>query len=173
MVGSEFKPSDYIWKELLCEDAVFHHQIDDDEDDFEFAIVDRDPDLSPFLADKIFNNSQIWSVFPIFNRVLLFVDGDECDSKPQYLTSLRFPIGKIMTEEPDNDNPPCSYSSKDELEGIPNEFTAFGIQNLSKHLQRLTEAEIVTVGGLELLVGRDNADGADDVHHPSTDIKYR
>ncbi|KAJ4959781.1 hypothetical protein NE237_019691 [Protea cynaroides] len=76
---------------------------DDNEDDFEFVVVGKDSDFSPVLADKIFDNGQIRPVFLIFNRALLFADGAESDFKP-------------------NDNPPCSSSFKDELEGIRTEF---------------------------------------------------
>ncbi|KAJ4966023.1 hypothetical protein NE237_017872 [Protea cynaroides] len=64
---------------------------DDKEDDFEFAVVGKDSDLSPIPADKIFDNGQIRPDFLIFNRALLFADGTKSDFKP-------------------NDNPPCSSS---------------------------------------------------------------
>ncbi|KAJ4960585.1 hypothetical protein NE237_020495 [Protea cynaroides] len=76
---------------------------DDNEDDFEFAVFGKDSNLSPVLADKIFDNGQIRPVFLIFNRALLFAEGAESDFKP-------------------NDNPPCSSSFEDELEGIQTKF---------------------------------------------------
>ncbi|XP_043725470.1 uncharacterized protein LOC122672027 [Telopea speciosissima] len=98
---------------------------DDDGDDFEFAVVRKDPDSSsPISADEIFYNGQIRPVYPVFNRDLLFAD-DDSKPLPKKPSPLRLPLGKLMLEERDNDNdndnhPSSSSSSEaDELEGIP------------------------------------------------------
>ncbi|XP_042500458.1 uncharacterized protein LOC122078510 [Macadamia integrifolia] len=96
-------------------------QEDVDDDDFEFAFVARDPDGSPISADEIFDNGQIRPIYPVFNQDLLFAD----DSKlPKKSSTLRLPLGKLMTEDRDFDNdnfnPPSSSSSEaDELDSLP------------------------------------------------------
>ncbi|KAI4343755.1 hypothetical protein L6164_011064 [Bauhinia variegata] len=44
----------------------------DDNDDFEFAFVCREPESSPVSADDIFYNGQIRPVYPVFDRNFLF-----------------------------------------------------------------------------------------------------
>ncbi|KAF8408264.1 hypothetical protein HHK36_007413 [Tetracentron sinense] len=90
---------------------------DDDDDDFEFAFFSRDPDASPISADEIFYNGEIRPIYPIFNRDLLFADGEDDDSKPPNVSSHRLSLRKLLIEE--RDTPSSSSSEADELDRIP------------------------------------------------------
>ncbi|XP_021984032.2 uncharacterized protein LOC110879809 [Helianthus annuus] len=89
---------------------------DDDEDDFEFAVVCNDVNSSSISTNEIF--------YPLFDRSLLLdVDPDqtnavnstaETDCKP--LGPLRLPLSKLFSE--DRDFGSSSSSEADELDGI-------------------------------------------------------
>ncbi|XP_010251254.1 PREDICTED: uncharacterized protein LOC104593196 [Nelumbo nucifera] len=89
-----------------------------DDDDFEFSFC-RDNDGSPISADEIFFNGQIRPIFPIFNRDLLFADGQDDDSQAPHASSIRLPLRKLLIEERDPNPPSSSSSEADELEGLP------------------------------------------------------
>ncbi|XP_010243035.1 PREDICTED: uncharacterized protein LOC104587216 [Nelumbo nucifera] len=109
--------SEYQSKEVQEQEQIEGDNDDkDDEDEFEFSFC-RDNDESPISADEIFFNGQIRPIFPIFNRDLLFSDGQDDDSKAPEVSSVRLPLRKLLIEER---NPPSSSSSEaDELDGIP------------------------------------------------------
>ncbi|KAA8530239.1 hypothetical protein F0562_004948 [Nyssa sinensis] len=89
---------------------------DDEDDDFEFALVRSDPDST---ADEIFYDGQIGPIFPIFNRDLLTDNGQDHDIKSDK-KALRIPLKKLFIEDRDEREPPSSSSSEaDELESIP------------------------------------------------------
>ncbi|KAJ4960350.1 hypothetical protein NE237_020260 [Protea cynaroides] len=125
-VAGRYRNDDELPKPLTSSNDQSPQQVDadnedEDDDDFEFAVVGRDFDSSPISADEMFFNGQIRPVFPLFNRDLLFADAHDDDSKThEKLSPLRAPLGKLMSEERDNDNPRSSSSSEaDELESIP------------------------------------------------------
>ncbi|XP_028778343.1 uncharacterized protein LOC114734858 [Neltuma alba] len=105
-------------------DGDAHHQ---DDDDFEFAFVCRDPHSSPVSADDIFYNGQIRPTYPIFDRSLL--DGVSSVSLTQNTDETgavrrrRLPLRKLMFEERETGS--CS-SSTSEAEDIDLDGVASG-----------------------------------------------
>ncbi|KAK9117154.1 hypothetical protein Sjap_016101 [Stephania japonica] len=95
---------------------------DKEEEDFEFSVVCRDADESlSITADEIFSNGQIRPIYPLFDRTLLFKDGDgeeSMESKMSGAGAVRIPLAKLLIEERD---PVASSSSSeaDELEAVP------------------------------------------------------
>ncbi|KAJ9140326.1 hypothetical protein P3X46_030986 [Hevea brasiliensis] len=96
---------------------------DDDEEEFEFAILCTEPDASPISADEIFYNGQIRPFYPVFNTALLTDDREEL-SKPSSAVSdnqtpkpIRLPLRKLFSEERETTS--CSSSEADELETVP------------------------------------------------------
>ncbi|XP_054822249.1 uncharacterized protein LOC129320713 [Prosopis cineraria] len=96
----------------------------EDDDDFEFAFVCRDPHSSPVSADDIFYNGQIRPMYPIFDRSLL--DGVSSVSLTQNTDETeavgrrRLPLRKLMFEERETGS--CSSSTSEaediDLEGV-------------------------------------------------------
>ncbi|XP_077210814.1 uncharacterized protein LOC143846265 [Tasmannia lanceolata] len=92
-------------------------------EDFEFALVSRDPVTFPISADDIFSNGQIRPIFPVFNQDLSISDrtsGDENPPEKKNQKSIRIDLRKLLIE--DRDNPSSSSSSNSEskeLAGIP------------------------------------------------------
>ncbi|XP_022738532.1 uncharacterized protein LOC111291174 [Durio zibethinus] len=95
---------------------------DNEDDDFEFAFVCREPEASPISADEIFYNGQIRPTYPLFNTNLLNddqtpnrknVDSTSTVSKPR---PHRLPLRKLMSEERETTS--CSSSEADELDGV-------------------------------------------------------
>lgn len=85
----------------------------DADDDFEFAIVREDKEVS---AAEFFCSGP---VFPVFNRDLIENGGGSDQPEPKNL----IPLSKLFAEEDDEerdcDPPSCSSSEADELENIP------------------------------------------------------
>lgn len=98
------------------------------DDEFEFAVVPREPMAVTISAEDIFYNGQIKPIYPIFNTNLLSngdsnVNGEEDDdggglkkskSKPKRVH--RPSLGKLMSEERETNS--CSSSEADELDAI-------------------------------------------------------
>ena len=97
-------------------DYDYGEEEEEEEEEEEFSFVCMNPDGSPISADDVFQNGQIRPSFPIFDRSLLFADGDDGAE----VSSLRSPLKKLFVEERD---PPSSSSSSssdaDELESLP------------------------------------------------------
>ncbi|KAK3004625.1 hypothetical protein RJ639_019502 [Escallonia herrerae] len=95
---------------------------ENDDDDFEFALVSNEIDTSPIPADQIFYNGQIRPVFPVFDRNLLsacdvrFGEESKPDDKPPARPSSRLPLRKLFFEERETSS--CSSSEADELDGL-------------------------------------------------------
>ncbi|KAK8516131.1 hypothetical protein V6N12_013538 [Hibiscus sabdariffa] len=75
---------------------------EEEDDDFEFAIVCRDPEVSPVSADEIFYDGQIRPIYPVFNTNLLKNSIDQIqtpasNSKPP--RSHRLPLRELMNED--------------------------------------------------------------------------
>ncbi|KAK8606402.1 hypothetical protein V6N13_030685 [Hibiscus sabdariffa] len=74
---------------------------EEEDDDFEFAIVCRDPELSPVSADEIFYDGRIRPIYPVFNTNLLNnidqIQTPASNSKPP--RSHRLPLRELMSEE--------------------------------------------------------------------------
>nr|GMC50618.1 uncharacterized protein LOC109149171 [Ipomoea batatas] len=124
-------------EDLAGKEAAKGLQQDEDEEEFEFAFVPRDAELSLIsTADQIFYNGQIRPVFPIFNpnywesatgtssmcNSSLSSSGDEqqqqkVSTPPQ--TMIRLPLRKLLLSEDQETPSSCSSSEADELEGIP------------------------------------------------------
>lgn len=105
-------------EEQEVEDEEEEEQGVEDAEEEEFSFVCTNPDGSPISADDIFQNGQIRPIFPIFDRSLLFSDGEDGDSsKASDVSSLRPPLKKLFVEARE---PPSSSSSSeaDELEGV-------------------------------------------------------
>ncbi|MFS7939944.1 hypothetical protein Hanom_Chr05g00457831 [Helianthus anomalus] len=89
-----------------------------DEEEFEFAVVCRNPSLSPVSADEIFSNGEILPRYPLFDRSLLLNDvvSDQSD-KISVTESVRQPLGKLFREE--RESASCTTSSEaDNLAGV-------------------------------------------------------
>ncbi|KAL0431658.1 UNVERIFIED_CONTAM: hypothetical protein Sradi_0791800 [Sesamum radiatum] len=95
---------------------------DDDDGDFEFALVREDKEVS---AAEFLYGGQIGRIFPVFNRDLLIdKDGDQLStiSEEKILDpSIAIPLSKLFIEEDQERDSPasCSSSEADELENIP------------------------------------------------------
>ncbi|PKA66582.1 hypothetical protein AXF42_Ash003236 [Apostasia shenzhenica] len=99
--------------------AVASEAHDGYDDDFEFQVVVRDPEMwAAVTADEIFCNGQIRPIYPVFNRDLLAGDGG---GEKQ----LRKPLRRLMIEERESAtasrSSSSSSSSVDDLEGVPPE----------------------------------------------------
>ncbi|KAI9177899.1 hypothetical protein LWI28_020432 [Acer negundo] len=83
-----------------------------DDDEFEFVSLRKDPDEC-----ELFFDGQIRQVYPLFNRDLLLND----EQRHALEEEIRFPLKKLFID--DRDCPPSSSSSSevDELEGVPEE----------------------------------------------------
>ncbi|CAL8994153.1 unnamed protein product, partial [Prunus brigantina] len=84
----------------------------EDEDDFSFTCTN--PNGSPISTDDIFQNAQIRSVFPIFNRDLLFADADDDDSSrargvAASSSYIRLPLKKLFFKEQDTPTSAMSF----------------------------------------------------------------
>ncbi|KAE9610073.1 hypothetical protein Lal_00006356 [Lupinus albus] len=93
---------------------------DDEEDDFEFALLSGDHNSSPVSADDIFSNGHIRQTYPLFDRTLLYDDVVRVTNTPSPPPRRRLPLRKLMMEEEGGDS--CSASSSDdsnELNGVP------------------------------------------------------
>ncbi|KAL9992617.1 hypothetical protein Hdeb2414_s0026g00678521 [Helianthus debilis subsp. tardiflorus] len=91
---------------------------EDEEEEFEFAVVCRNPSLSPVSADEIFSNGEILPRYPLFDRSLLLNDvvSDHSD-KISVTESVRQPLGKLFREERESSS--CTTSSEaDNLAGV-------------------------------------------------------
>ncbi|KAK4426150.1 hypothetical protein Salat_1383500 [Sesamum alatum] len=92
------------------------------DDDFEFALVREDEEIS---AEVFLYGGQIGPIFPVFNRDLLNVDKDgelSTISEEKILEqSIAIPLSKLFIEEDQERDCPasCSSSEADELENIP------------------------------------------------------
>ncbi|KAL7249926.1 hypothetical protein ACSBR1_012001 [Camellia fascicularis] len=84
---------------------------DDDDDDFEFPCVCE----NPTSADKIFYNSQIRPVFPIFGKDLLFSDVENCKGE---VNSSKPPTPSPILIPEDRDPASCSFSEADEFDEV-------------------------------------------------------
>ncbi|KGN64307.1 uncharacterized protein LOC101222998 [Cucumis sativus] len=103
------------------------------DDEFEFAVVPREPEEVTISAEDIFYNGQIRPIYPVFNTNLLLsdsivdknnsggnVDDGEHDdenlkkSKPKRVH--RPSLGKLMSEERETNS--CSSSETEELDGV-------------------------------------------------------
>ncbi|GMI95442.1 hypothetical protein like AT5G62770 [Hibiscus trionum] len=94
-------------------------QPEEEDDDFEFAFVCRDPEMSPVSADEIFYHGQIRPTYPVFNTKLLnnidqTPNVDVSNSKPP--RSHRLPLRELMSEERERIS--CSPSEADELDTV-------------------------------------------------------
>ena len=75
-----------------------------------FSFSCTNPDGSPISADDVFVNGQIWPIFSIFNRDLLFSGSYDGDLKCRVDSlSLRSSLRKLFVE---------LASESDELEGV-------------------------------------------------------
>ncbi|XP_038893499.1 uncharacterized protein LOC120082410 [Benincasa hispida] len=101
------------------------------DDEFEFAVVPREPQEVTISAEDIFYNGQIRPIYPVFNTNLLLsgaivdknnsnVDDEDDDgkllkkSKPKRVH--RPSLGKLMSEERETNS--CSSSEAEELDGV-------------------------------------------------------
>ncbi|TYK02656.1 DUF1645 domain-containing protein [Cucumis melo var. makuwa] len=102
------------------------------DDEFEFAVVPREPEEVTISAEDIFYNGQIRPIYPVFNTNLLLSDsivdknnsGNDVDvkhddenlkkSKPKRVH--RPSLGKLMSEERETNS--CSSSETEELDGV-------------------------------------------------------
>ncbi|KAG6585157.1 hypothetical protein SDJN03_17890, partial [Cucurbita argyrosperma subsp. sororia] len=95
------------------ESLAFHDrlQLHDayEEQDEEFSFVCANPNDSPISADDAFFNGQIRPVYPLFDRSLLFVDGQDPET-PDNPPLLRPPLRKLFVEK--------QSESDTELEGV-------------------------------------------------------
>ncbi|XP_022735602.1 uncharacterized protein LOC111288940 [Durio zibethinus] len=95
---------------------------DNEDDDFEFAFVCREPETSPKSADEIFYNGQIRPIYPLFNTNLLNDDQTpdvknvDCNSFASKPRSHRLPLRELMSEERETTS--CSSSEAGELDGV-------------------------------------------------------
>ncbi|KAL0395694.1 UNVERIFIED_CONTAM: hypothetical protein Scaly_0017800 [Sesamum calycinum] len=94
---------------------------DDDGDDFEFALVREDKEVS---AAEFLYGGQIGPIFPVFNRDLLIDKDGELSTISEEKTlesSIAIPLSKLFIEEDQERDCPasCSSSEADELENIP------------------------------------------------------
>lgn len=80
-----------------------------EEQDEEFSFVCANPNDSPISADDAFFNGQIRPVYPLFDRSLLFVDGQDSET-PDNPPLLRPPLRKLFVEK--------QSESDTELEGV-------------------------------------------------------
>lgn len=124
----DFDDDDYLFHHQTEEEQVNNnnHESDQNEEDeeFEFAILCREPDLSPIPADQIFDNGQIRAVYPLFNTDMLFADDVQVDNSISSATSktsipVRLPLGKLFIEERERHSASCSSSEEDKLDGVP------------------------------------------------------
>ncbi|KAJ9169560.1 hypothetical protein P3X46_017740 [Hevea brasiliensis] len=130
-----------------------------EEEEEEFSFVCLNPNGSPISADEIFQNGQIRPVFPLFNRDILFADGDS-ESKNSSTIVLRPPLRNLFVEERDHglstssseaeepEGPFCVWERK-AVEASPNVCKKSNSTGFSK-LRRFRE-----------LVLRSNSDGKD------------
>ncbi|KAF3964065.1 hypothetical protein CMV_011608 [Castanea mollissima] len=97
------------------EEEEQQQQQEQEEEEFSFSCTN--PDGSPISVDDVFVNSQIRTIFPIFNHDLLFGGGYDEDLKSRVDSlSLQSPLRKLFVESASE-----SASESDELEGVPAE----------------------------------------------------
>lgn len=90
-------------------------EVEGEEDEEEFSFVCTNPDGSPISAEEVFQNGQIRPIFPIFDRSLLFSNGEDGSGSAEG-SALRPPLKKLFVEE--RDPPSSSSSDADELEAL-------------------------------------------------------
>lgn len=125
---SEFESWSHLQSDLLLNHDLNEDVLDEDgnneDDDFEFAFVCREPDSSPISADEIFYNGQIRPIYPY----PLFTSdfGGSSDSTAITATtsskspksSFRSPLRKLLSEDREPSASSCSSSEADELDGV-------------------------------------------------------
>ncbi|XP_042946121.1 uncharacterized protein LOC122279503 [Carya illinoinensis] len=86
---------------------------EDEDDDFEFAFVCREPDSSPISADEIFCNGQIRPIYPIFDQSLLVNDSRTSTDSSNTSKLRRLPLRRLMIEEREREEArePASHNS--------------------------------------------------------------
>lgn len=102
-----------------CSDRVQEHTLqveeeelkNNDNDDFEFSFVCKEPNSSPISADEIFHNGQIRPTFPIFNRHVL-AEANRSNSS----SNDRLQLSELFVE--DRDSQSSSSSEADDLDGV-------------------------------------------------------
>ncbi|WCJ36071.1 hypothetical protein M5689_017292 [Euphorbia peplus] len=102
-----------VVRELDDGDSQQQHE----QEEFEFAILPKEPEAPPISADDIFYNGQILPIYPIFNTALLLDDHDII-SKPKSAKPLRLPLGKFFSQDRETTTS-CSSSEADDLESLP------------------------------------------------------
>lgn len=106
-----------------------------DDDEFEFAVLCREPDASTSSAHEIFYNGQIKPVYPVFNTDLLLDNGSRVGTgleNPKKKPAVRrSPLRKLMNEE---ERKPTSLSSSgaDDLGGVPSDTYCVWSPNTEK-----------------------------------------
>lgn len=123
---------------------------DDEDDDYEFAFVVRDPDTgSSIAADEIFYNGQIRPIYPVFNRDLL-VDGEE---------ALHQPLRQLMMGEREAETAPPARSS-DELKGIsPETYCVWKPKSPEQCGKSVSTGSLLRLRIRDLVIRRSHSDG--------------
>ncbi|RRT45692.1 hypothetical protein B296_00049267 [Ensete ventricosum] len=94
----------------------------DVDDDFEFAVVIKDPETGAAMyADEIFADGRIRPIYPVFNRALLDDDrfGSSGGEGEDDTSALRGTLRRLLIEERPENPVSASSAGAEELEGIP------------------------------------------------------
>ncbi|CAN0890313.1 hypothetical protein LINGRAHAP2_LOCUS16360 [Linum grandiflorum] len=98
-------------------------QEEEEEGEFEFAVVDREAVTSPISADEIFYNGQIRPLYPLFNTDLLLFSNESTPPAAAVKSKVgrRQPLMKLFKEEREGGDGNGSPSSpeEDELDSVP------------------------------------------------------
>ncbi|XP_022137020.1 uncharacterized protein LOC111008584 [Momordica charantia] len=141
-----------------------------DNDEFEFAVVPREPQAMTTSAEDIFYNGQIRPIYPVFNTNLLLngsltdksknVGGNE-DLKKSKATRVHRPsLGKLMSEERESNS--CSSSEADELDGvIPGTYCVWSPKESLERCKKSNSMGSSKRWKLRDLLYRSNSDGKD------------
>lgn len=132
-----------------------HEDEEDNDDDFTFMYIgDKD-------SPKVFEDGQIWPVFPLFDQNLLLggeYEVEEIDRLPVHPT-----VDKIFIESPRGRNPPSTESENDDSAAGPfcvwsKESGTTGTAELSK---KSNSTGFSKLWRIREKVGRSNSDGRD------------
>ncbi|KAG6573056.1 hypothetical protein SDJN03_26943, partial [Cucurbita argyrosperma subsp. sororia] len=145
----------------------------DDDFEFEFAVVPREPQAVTISAEDIFYNGQIRPIYPISNMNLLMngsiadknsnVDGEDNDgnlktAKPKRVH--RPSLGKLMSKERETNS--FSLSEADELDGVlPGTYCVWSPKESLERCKKSNSAGSSKRWKLRDLLYRNNSDGKD------------
>lgn len=162
------------------EAAVDNHSVneeeeeDEDEEEEEFSFMCGGANTSPIAAEDAFINGQIKTVYPLFNRDLLF-SGEDSGGLHENLP-MRPPVKKVFVETREaNGQASSSTEESEKASGPPRDWSDRKAMEASPEIcKKSNSTGFSKIWRFKDLLGRSNSDGRDafvflnNGEHPAT-----